>query len=645
MRSFALVAALAPALGVQGDPGAPGRPPNVVIVLTDDQGYADVGCYGAEGFRTPHLDRMAAEGMRFTDLHVSQPVCSASRASILTGCYSERVGIQGALNPFARVGLHPEEETIAELLKERGYATGAFGKWHLGHHRPFLPLQQGFDEYFGLAYSNDMWPVDYDGSPIEGGAHRKALHPVLRLVEGNEPADEVRTLADQARLTGRYTERAVRFIERNKDRPFFLYLAHSMPHVPLAASSRFAGTSEQGAYGDVIQEIDDSVGRILAALDEHGIADDTLVVFTSDNGPWLNFGNHAGSAGPLREGKITIWEGGTRVPCILRWPGRIPAGSVCDRLAATIDLLPTLAALTGARLPARPIDGVDVTSLLEGRDGPSPRRTYLYYQGGRLKAVRRDAWKLVFPHEYVSYLGVEPGMDGHPGPYGQGECGLELYDLDADPGEAVDLADRHPEIVDELEALADEARAELGDRLTDVRGEGVRPPGRLAPRRPSPVEHLGRGKPVRLSSEPSPQYSGGGGAGLTDGILGSEDFTDGAWLGYRGEDLEVTVDLGEPTSLRRVASSFLQSQVSWIFLPASVELALSVDGTRFETVGRFEQETGVDLAQETRDYGAEFDPREARYVRLRAVGAGPCPDWHPGAGEASWLFVDEIVVE
>ena len=230
--------------------GREDSPPNVVLVLTDDQGYADVGCFGAEGFETPHLDRMAAEGMRFTDFHVSQAVCSASRASLLTGCYAERVGIQGALNARSRKGLHPDEETIAELLRARGYATGIFGKWHLGHHEPFLPLQQGFDEWFGLPYSNDMWPVDYDGRSLEGTTAAKSTQPVLRLFEGNEPGEAVRTLADQGRLTMRYTDRAVRFIEENRSRPFFLYLPHSMPHVPLGVSERFAGRSEQGAYGD-----------------------------------------------------------------------------------------------------------------------------------------------------------------------------------------------------------------------------------------------------------------------------------------------------------------------------------------------------------------------------------------------------------
>ena len=619
--------------------------PNVILVLTDDQGYADVGCYGARGFETPHLDRMAAEGVRFTDFHVSQAVCSASRAALLTGCYSERVSIQGALGPGARVGLNPAEETIAELLKERGYATGAFGKWHLGHHEPFLPTRQGFDEYFGLPYSNDMWPVDYDGRPLDGRSVRKSGYPPLRLVEGEAMEEEVRTLADQAQLTNRYTERALRFIEENQDGPFFLYLAHSMPHVPLGAPLRLGGRSEQGAYGDVISEIDDSMGRIFAALEEYGLSDDTLVIFTSDNGPWLRYGNHAGSAGSLREGKATMWEGGTRVPCIVRWPARIPAGRVCDGLASTIDLLPTIAAFTGARLPEREIDGVSLARLLEARTELSPRRTFYYYYGGRLTGVRHDRYKLVFPHRYPTTLDAPPGKDGYPGTQPERMSGLELYDLVSDRGETIDIAGERPELVRELELLADEARRSLGDRLHKVRGRGVRPAGRLGPLRKSPVRHLALERAVRLTRDPDPKYAAEGGATLVDGRLGSEDFTDGRWLGYQGEDFEAHLDLGESSGVRRVACSFLRSQASWIFLPESIEIAVSLDGSAFDVLAGFENQLVPDHAQETKTFAAAFELRDARHVRVRASGSGTCPDWHPGTGRPSWIFVDEIVVE
>jgi len=447
--------------------------PNIVIIFTDDQGYADVGCFGAKGFETPNLDQLADEGKKLTCFYASQAVCSASRASLLTGCYSERVGIRGALNPFQKIGINSEEMTIAELLKQKGYATGIFGKWHLGHHKKFLPLQHGFDEYLGLPYSNDMWAVHYDGTPLTpenpGPKPRRAQYPPLPLIDGNDTITYIRTLEDQATLTTRYTERAVQFIEKNKDNPFFLYVPHSMPHVPLGVSDKFKGKSEQGMYGDVIMEIDWSVGQILKTLKKYNLDDNTLVIYTSDNGPWLNFGNHAGSALPLREGKGTMWEGGPRVPCIMRWPGRIQSGTVCDKMAATIDVLPTIAEITGAPLPEKTIDGVSIVSLLDGNKETNPRDHYFYYYGGELRAVRQDKWKLYFPHTSRSYVGVEPGKDGFPGPLAQLKVGLELYDVENDISETRNVIDKHPDVVEQLKKLAETIREELGDRLTDVK--------------------------------------------------------------------------------------------------------------------------------------------------------------------------------
>ncbi len=449
--------------------------PNIVVVFTDDQGYADLGCFGARGFETPNVDRMAAEGVLFTDFHVSQAVCSASRAGLMTGCYSNRVSIRGALMPWSQNGLNPDEMTIAEMLKQKGYATGVFGKWHLGHHREFLPLQRGFDEYLGLPYSNDMWPVTYTGEPLKEG--RKSRYPELALIDGNEKAGEIRTLTDQDKLTTMYTERAVGFIEKNKHQPFFLYVPHSMPHVPLGVSDKFRGKSEQGIYGDVIMEIDWSVGQILDTLKECGLDDNTLVIFASDNGPWLNFGKHAGSAGPLREGKGTMWEGGDRVPCVMRWPAVINRGRVCEKIVSTIDFLPTFAAITGAALPKKKIDGVNILPLLKGERGAEPRDHFFYYYGRELRAVRQGKWKLHFPHEYRSYENVEPRNDGNGGPYGKGRTGLELYDLESDVGERKDLAAEHPEIVKRLSAMAEKMREELGDSLTGREGSEVRPAG------------------------------------------------------------------------------------------------------------------------------------------------------------------------
>ncbi|MBB02322.1 MAG: arylsulfatase [Planctomyces sp.] len=461
---------LAPAL-------ATAETPNFVIVFTDDQGYADVGCFGAEGYETPNLDRMAQEGRKFTSFYVSQAVCSASRTSLLTGCYNVRVGINGALSHKSIVGISAEEMTLGELVKQQGYATAAVGKWHLGYQQKFLPLQHGFDRYFGLPYSNDMWPYHprLEGMTLEEA--RKKGYPDLPLYSGNEIIDAQVTPEDQRQLTTRYTEQALDFIDDNHDKPFLLYLAHSMPHVPLFVSDKFQDKTEQGRYGDVIQEIDWSVGQVLARLKKHGLDDNTLVIFTSDNGPWLSYGNHAGSAGPFREGKGTSWEGGVRVPCIMRWPGKIPAGTSCDELAATIDIFPTVAALADAPLPDHTIDGKDIRSLMfESPCAKTPHDVYYFYWGSRLEAIRSGDWKLHFPHNYRSLTG-EPGQDGKPAGYTQGKTDLALFNLKSDPGEQNDVKADHPQVVARLKALAEEAREELGDG--GRKGSGVRDVGRV----------------------------------------------------------------------------------------------------------------------------------------------------------------------
>jgi arylsulfatase A-like enzyme len=456
---WAIAALLAfPLTGGAAQGGDKPRPPNVVIVFVDDMGYGDLGCFGARKIKTPNLDRMARQGVRFTDFYVAQPVCSASRASILTGRYANRVGILGALGPASKNGLGQQEQTIAAMLRARGYATAIFGKWHLGHLPEYLPTRHGFDEYFGLPYSNDMWPH-----------HPTAKFPDLPLMQREKV---IAHNPDQSKLTTWYTEKAVDFITRNKDRPFFLYLAHNMPHVPLFVSERFKGKSVQGLYGDVVMELDWSVGQVLEALQKLGLDDNTLVIFTSDNGPWLSYGNHAGSAGPLREGKATTWEGGVRVPFIARWPGRIPAGSTCREPAMTIDLLPTIARLTRAKLPAHKIDGKDIWPLLKGEPGAkSPQEAYYFYWGRRLQGVRSGRWKLYFPHSYPTLAGGAGGRDGKPAPYKQARSGLELYDLEADVGERTNVAQQHPEVVRRLEALADRARADLGDVVPKEKGK------------------------------------------------------------------------------------------------------------------------------------------------------------------------------
>ncbi len=451
-------------------PDAPAAmPPNIVIVFADDHGYADWGVAARrQGFRTPNLERMAAEGVYFDNFYVAQAVCSASRAALLTGSYPNRVGITFALDHASGVALHPDEVTLAELLKRRGYATAIVGKWHLGARPEHLPLRQGFDEYFGLPYSNDMWP-QHPRTPD--------YYPPLPLYEGERVIERN---PDQSQLTTRYSERAVDFIHRNRDRPFFLYLAHSMPHVPLHVSEKFRGTTKRGLYGDVIAELDWSVGQVLDALEQAGIDERTLVLFASDNGPWRPYGDHAGSAEPLRGEKGTAFEGGVRVPFLAHWPGRIPAGKVVHAPAMAIDVLPTVARLAGVPVPAdRVIDGRDIWPLLDGSAQASPHEALYFYWGDALHAVRSGRWKLHLPHPYRHT--VSAGHGGKPGPTEEREIGLSLYDLQTDPGERNDVAAHHPQVLARMQRLAERARAELGDSLTGRTGRDLRPPAKVEP--------------------------------------------------------------------------------------------------------------------------------------------------------------------
>lgn len=449
----------------------PEQLPNIVVIFTDDQGYHDLGCFGSD-IKTPNIDKLAENGTRFTNFHVGQAVCSASRCALLTGCYPNRLGIHGALSPQATHGLHPDEETIADMLKMSGYATGIFGKWHLGCKPGLMPTNQGFDEYFGLPYSNDMSP-----NPRNNPRERARKHPPIPLYLNDSIIMEE---PDQSNLTTWYTEHAVDFIHRHKDQPFFLYVPHSMPHVPLFVSEKFAGKSGQGIYGDVIMEIDWSVGQIMQALNDNGLVNNTLVVFTSDNGPWLVFGDHSGSAEPLREGKGTSWEGGVRVPAVMHWPGHIPRGAECSTPLMTIDLLPTIAHITHTPLPDRPIDGLNVWPVISGApDAQNPHDAYfIYYGRNQLQAMISGDWKLVFPHRYRSIIDAEIGVDGMPGAYRYYDVEEpELYNLVEDISESRNLAGEYPEVVKRLIILADSCRTDIGDALLEIEGHNNRPPG------------------------------------------------------------------------------------------------------------------------------------------------------------------------
>lgn len=442
---------------------------NIVLINLDDVGYGDFSCNGAYGYTTPHIDRLAAEGVRFTHFLAAQPISGASRAGLLTGCYPNRIGFAGAPGPDANYGIHPDEMTIGEVLKQKGYATAIFGKWHLGDAHAFLPLQNGFDEYYGLPYSNDMWPFH----PQQGEIFN---FPDLPTYDGNRI---IGYNTDQTRLTTDYTERSVDFIKRHKEQPFFLYLAHNMPHVPLAVSDKFKRKSQQGLFGDVMMEIDWSVGEVLKTLRELGLDDRTLVILTSDNGPWANYGNHAGSTGGLREAKATTFDGGNRVPCIMYWKGHTLPGSTCNQLASNIDLLPTFAEITQAPLPPRKIDGVSILPLIEGKQGACPRESFVYYYNRNdLEAVTDGMFKLVFPHTYVTYGAYAPGNDGQPGKLTNREIMQpELYDLRRDPGERYNVLGQYPEVAARLMKIAAQKREELGDNLTRAKGTERRQPG------------------------------------------------------------------------------------------------------------------------------------------------------------------------
>ena len=377
--------------------------PNIIVIFADDEGFADLSCYGATQYSTPNFDLMAQQGIRFTNFYSAQAVSSASRAGLLTGCYPNRVGITGALFPNSEIGLNPDEEIIPELLKENAYKTAMFGKWHLGDNKDFFPTKQGFDKWIGLPYSNDMWPVNYAGEKVVNG------YIPLLLYNNETVLDTIDSKSKMDQLTTIYTEESVRFIQQNKKNPFFIYLAHAMPHVPLGVSEKFKGKSKQGMYGDVMMEMDWSLGEILKALKDNKIDKNTLVIFTSDNGPWINYGNHAGSTGGLREGKGTSFEGGQRVPCIMYWPGKIEGGRVSNSLASTLDLLPTISAITQSRLPSKQIDGLNILPIILDDENLEIRKEfYYYYNKNDLEAVRNENFKLVFSHKHRSYENVLP---------------------------------------------------------------------------------------------------------------------------------------------------------------------------------------------------------------------------------------------
>jgi arylsulfatase A len=457
-RDFLKTAALsAAAMGLPGisrgqAPRAPGgdfgKPPNFVIIFLDDSGWADFKPFGRPAYRTPNVEQLAEDGCRFNNFYVPQAVCSASRAALLSGCYPCRTKVFGAHGPKAR-GLDPKYATIGEVLKKREYTTAVFGKWHIGDQPETRPPARGFDESCGLMYSNDMWEFHPENPEYWG------KYPLQFWDNGKVTIERV-TKEHQPMLTTWYTEHAVDFIRRNKDKPFFLYVPHSMPHVPLFVSEKFKGKSGLGLYADVMMEIDWSVGEIVKALKDNGIEDNTLVIFSSDNGPWISYGNHAGKT-PYREAKGTSFDGGTRSACIMKFPFRIKPGSVSIRMFCTIDILPTLAHLAGADLPENPIDGKNVWDIIVARPGAkNPNEYYPFSTGGNFEGVISGdgKWKLHLPHEYRTL--AEAGKDGMAGKYRQEKIELSLFDMEKDPYETTNVLDEQPEVAKRLRGYAEQ---------------------------------------------------------------------------------------------------------------------------------------------------------------------------------------------
>ena len=446
------------------------KSPNIVFILTDDLAYADLSSYGSEFIETPNLDKMADDGVKMTSYYAAQAVCSASRAAILTGCYPNRLGISGAFGPKSKRGINPDEFLLSEMLKENNYKTGIFGKWHLGDAEKFLPTNHGFDEFYGILFSNDMWkfhPERPEGYPDD-----------LMLYRNETP---IQSIIDQSDLTKDITDESIRFIEKNKDNQFFLYIAHPQPHVPLFASKDFNGSTGNGLFADVISEIDFSVGRVIEALEKNNLTENTIVVFTSDNGPWLSYGDHAGSSGIYREGKGTAWEGGQRVPCIIKYPSEIKAKTIIDEPVMGIDWMPTFSHITGSKLSDNKIDGKNIWPLLTQKENKSPHEElYFYYRQNELHAVRSGNWKLYFPRSYRTLNGKPGGKDGMPVKYEYNEVkSNELYNLKEDPSEMKNVYMENIEKAKELEKIGENARQELGDALTFRVGDGVRKIGTI----------------------------------------------------------------------------------------------------------------------------------------------------------------------
>ena len=574
--------------------------PNIVLLFCDDLGYGDLGVTGHPTIRTPHLDQMAAKGLRMTQFYSASPACTASRYGLLTGKYPVRSGFSWVLFPQSVRGIHPKEKTIAETLQADGYKTACFGKWHLGStKKEYFPTHNGFDEFIGLPYSNDMIPP---------------IHPDIALLH-NE--DTLSLNPDQSTLTKLYTQNALRFIRQQKDQPFFLYLPYAMPHLPLHPGKSFKGQSDRGKYGDVVEEIDWSVGQVNQLLDSLGIADNTIVIFTSDNGPWIIKKEEGGSSGLFRDGKGSTWEGGMRVPAIVKWPGHIPAASVSTQVASTIDLYNTLSTLSGKPEDTQN-DGISLLPYWQSPDKKEDRVFFYYGADKKPNAIRKGRWKLHLKtssqtgKQYYDYLPL-------------------LFDIEADPSEQYELSKNYPDTVKFLQQLWEE-------HLTKVKAT---PNFYEKERQALFKKHLA----YQITPQTNPPHHKYGEATvLTDGYPGESDQFN-SFYAVEGENLSITIDLQKVQAIDSVQVSFLRRHSSWIFLPESVEVSTSQNGQNYSSLGTISIATAGGFEKDViQTFSFKEAGKNARFIKIQAKQTGICPEWHPGAANPSWIMADEVYV-
>lgn len=580
--------------------------PNIIILFADDLGYGDLGVYGHPTIRTPNLDAMASNGMKFTNFYSGSPACTASRYALLTGRYPIRSGFPWVLHPNSSRGIHPKEYTLAEGMKDAGYATACFGKWHLGTTKKiYLPLQNGFDEYLGLPYSNDMIPPRWNDIP---------------LMEGN---DTIAVNPNQNTLTQKYTERAIDFITRHSQNPFFIYVPFAMPHIPLHPGGKFTGKSLRGKYGDVVEELDWSVGEILNALEKNKLSENTLVIFASDNGPWLIKNQEAGSSGLLRDGKGSTWEGGMRVPMMASWKGKIAPASLTTQPTSTLDLYTSLLKLVGQKIPEGTIyDGKDVSNIFLGeKKSEKVEHPFFYYGPKKLHAIRKGKWKL---HIHTS---SQTRKD-----YFNGTLPL-LFNLNEDPSEKYDLSKQHPDVVNTLLQEIENHKNELVSQPDFFQEE------RLANRN----EHLAFEKKVVLKNPPHPKYANLN--TLTDGFTETADRFR-LLMGFEGEDMNAVIDMEKEQSIESIKIGFIQNKPSWIFYPKEVEFLVSENGKDFQKLNSQNLDSNYrDKLSGVFYFSSNIKTSlKTKFIKIVAHNQGKCPEDHDGAGKNCWIFPDEIIV-